>query len=91
MKKYYVIPLMIFLFATSCQQPENLESLDNGYQNQVVQPEIALTTARNFNAVFSVTKGRNGEKKSRVSDGEKTVKQVTPFKDQGKPVYYVIT
>ncbi|RAW00823.1 C10 family peptidase [Pseudochryseolinea flava] len=91
MKKVSLILLTICLFLASCQQ-ENFGPLNTADQGDEVSQEMASTIAANFNATFAATTFKGESTNARLSSKEKTVKEVTPFRDEvGKPLYYIIT
>jgi hypothetical protein len=90
--KNYVRLLCLYLFLAACQQQENVDLLNTANQLNEVQPEAATTIARNFNTIFAATSFTGKSKKPPLNDKEKTVKEITSFRDEtGKAVYYVIS
>lgn len=92
MKNFYLILLTFCLVLASCQQQENVDPLNAAHQANEVPPEMASTIAGNFNTIFAATTFKRESKNLRLSNKEKTIKEVTAFQDEtGKPVYYVIS
>ena len=81
MKKIYLIfPELAMLFIT-CQSPEKVDSLNNSKQVDAVKSETILNVARNFDAFTSVAADKNGDRNARIGEKVKTVRDITPFKD----------
>ncbi|GLU54953.1 C10 family peptidase [Dyadobacter frigoris] len=91
MKKIYLILSALTMFVISCQSPEKVDSQNDSNSLDAVKSETILNVARNFDAFTSVASSKDGARNARIGDKEKTIRDITPFKDdQGNALYYVI-
>lgn len=89
--KNFVRLLCFYLLLGACQQQENVTPLNSTNLANEVQSETASIIARNFSAIFAATPFEEESRNLPASNIEKTVKDITPFRDDtGKPIYYVI-
>ena len=92
MKVFYYALTAFALIASSCERAEKVDLSKNSNQNEEVKLESALKVAHNFDLFITALKSRTEEKNVRTGNSEKTLKKVTPVKDEnGKAFYYIIS
>ena len=81
------------LFVAFCQQPDNVDLSSNVSAQKEEGQNNALLVAKNFDALFTVIKNKNGSKKNaRASNEGKSVKRIRTIKDtQQNALYHIIT